>query len=139
MLCYNIATHISFTDPCESSPCKNGGKCNSENGEWKCDCTSQYFGLNCENKRNPCQYIKCLNGGTCVPTSDNAISCSCQSGFQGAFCKEKQDKKVKEEAELMRGKSKQQQKPIYGSFQSSHFLSKIRHCCEILNGGMTNK
>ena len=39
----------------------------------------------------------------------------------------------------MRGKSKQQQKPIYGSFQSSHFLSKIRHCCEILNGGMTNK
>ena len=37
----------------------------------------------------------------------------------------------------MRGKSKQQQKPIYGSFQSSHFLSKIRHCCEILNGGMT--
>ena len=94
MLCYNIDTHLSFTDPCESSPCKNGGKCNSENGEWKCDCTSQYFGLNCENERNPCQYIKCLNGGTCHPTLDfTSYKCSCSKGFQGVLCHEEVKKK----------------------------------------------
>ena len=95
-----IFKFILNTDPCESFPCKNGGKCSSENGKWKCDCISKYFGSTCENKRNPCQEIPinpCFNGGTCVPTSDNAISCSCQSGFQGALCKEKQDEKDKEE------------------------------------------
>ena len=88
MLCYNVATHLLFTDPCESSPCKNGGKCISGNGEWTCDCTSQYFGSNCENERNPCQYIKCLNGGTCLPTLDfTSYICSCSKGFQGVLCR----------------------------------------------------
>ena len=94
MLCYNIATHLSFTDPCESSPCKNGGKCSSENEEWKCDCTPQYFGLNCENERNPCQYIKCFNGGTCGPTMDfKNFTCSCSKGFQGILCQKEVNKK----------------------------------------------
>ena len=94
MLCYNVATHLLFTDPCESSPCKNGGKCISGNGEWTCDCTSQYFGLNCEYERNPCQYIKCLNGGTCLPTMDfTNYTCSCSKGFQGVLCQEEVNKR----------------------------------------------
>ena len=87
MLCYNVAAHLLFTDPCESSPCKNGGKCISENGEWKCDCTSQYFGLNCEYERNPCQYVKCLNGGTCQrSTVTMNATCICPPFFEGALC-----------------------------------------------------
>ena len=94
MLCYNVATHLLFTDPCESSPCKNGGKCISGNGEWTCNCTSQYFGLNCEYERNPCQYIKCLNGGTCHPTLDfTSYKCACSKGFQGVLCHEEVNQK----------------------------------------------
>ena len=76
-----------ITDPCESSPCKNGGKCTTENGQFKCECTFQYFGLTCEYERNSCQ---CLNGGTCVPTADFTIySCSCPQEFQGHLCQTK--------------------------------------------------
>ena len=99
---------ISNTDPCESSPCKNGGKCSSEKGKWKCNCISKFIGSTCEDEKNPCQkipYNPCLNGGTCVPTSDDAISCSCPSGFQGALCKEKVDEKEKEEENDNKGGS----------------------------------
>ena len=99
MLCYNVATHLLFTDPCESSPCKNGGKCKSENGQWICHCTSKYFGSSCEYERiadphdkriNRCDYFNCLNGGTCEPTIDYTdFTCSCQTGFQGRICETK--------------------------------------------------
>ena len=83
----NLLRYVLITDPCESSPCKNEGKCYPENGELKCNCTSQFFGSNCEYERNPCQYIKCLNGGTCVPTVDfSNYTCSCLDGFQGVLC-----------------------------------------------------
>ena len=66
------------------------------------------MGSTCEDEKNPCQkipYNPCLNGGTCVPTSDDAISCSCPSGFQGALCKEKVDEKEKEEENDNKGGS----------------------------------
>jgi Notch-like protein len=89
---FNI--YILITDPCESSPCKNEGKCYPENGELKCNCTSQFFGSNCEYERNPCQFIRCLNGGTCIPTSEfTNYTCLCLQGFQGLLCQEKADRR----------------------------------------------
>ena len=55
---------------------------------WKCNCPSDYVGSSCENRINPCNQIECLNGGTCIPISDHAISCSCIEGFQGDLCEE---------------------------------------------------
>ena len=81
---------ISLADPCESSPCKNSGKCVTEKGQFKCECTLPYFGSTCENKRNPCGHNTCLNGGNCVPTKDlTNFTCSCQDGFQGNMCQMK--------------------------------------------------
>ena len=75
------------TDPCESTPCKNNGKCHSENGQVKCKCSLPYFGSLCEDYRNPCQFSRCLNGGSCVPNEDfTDYTCTCQEGFKGLLC-----------------------------------------------------
>ena len=78
---------IPLSDLCDSSPCKNGGECNSENNKWECICTLPFYGVTCENKKNPCQNAKCLNGGTCVQTSDfSDYECLCLNGFKGFLC-----------------------------------------------------
>ena len=70
-----------------SLPCKNNGKCILENGQVKCKCSLPYVGSFCEHTRNPCQFSKCLNGGTCAPNEDfTDYTCLCQKDFKGLLC-----------------------------------------------------
>ena len=39
-------------DECATSPCQNGGSCNDQINGYTCNCTSQYFGTNCEYGNN---------------------------------------------------------------------------------------
>ena len=83
-------TNKPETDPCALSPCKNNGKCNSENGKVKCKCSLPYYGILCEHTKNPCQYGKCLNGGTCAPNKDfTDYTCVCPQGIEGQLCEKK--------------------------------------------------
>ena len=83
-------TNKPETDPCALSPCKNNGKCNSENGKVKCKCSLPYYGTLCEHTKNPCQYGKCLNGGTCAPNKDfTDYTCVCPQGIEGQLCEKK--------------------------------------------------
>ena len=38
-----------FPDPCNVSPCENGGTCENENGNAKCVCINGFTGKKCEN------------------------------------------------------------------------------------------
>ena len=79
--------------PCASSPCKNNGKCHSENGQVKCKCPLPFFGSLCEDNGNPCQYSRCLNGGICAPKEDfTGYTCSCPKGFNGVLCEKESGK-----------------------------------------------
>ena len=40
---------ISTANPCESSPCKNGGKCKNKGNGFECECPEHYEGTTCES------------------------------------------------------------------------------------------
>jgi len=51
-------------------------------------CDSHYVGDYCEH-RNPCNSMRCQNGGTCQVTFRNGrpgISCKCPLGFDESLC-----------------------------------------------------
>uniref|UniRef100_A0A3B5LEF8 EGF-like domain-containing protein n=1 Tax=Xiphophorus couchianus TaxID=32473 RepID=A0A3B5LEF8_9TELE len=35
-------------DPCSSTPCQNGGTCFHYLGKYKCECTDEYSGKDCQ-------------------------------------------------------------------------------------------
>ncbi|XP_073249729.1 uncharacterized protein [Porites lutea] len=79
--------HFYIPSPCDSSPCKNTGKCISlykENG-YKCICVKGFTGKDCETNINDCVNIPCLNNGTCIDLI-NGFNCSCPPGFAGNRC-----------------------------------------------------
>ncbi|XP_073249635.1 uncharacterized protein [Porites lutea] len=79
--------HFYIPSPCDSSPCKNTGKCISlyqENG-YKCICVEGFTGKNCETNINECESNPCLNNATCTDRS-NGFNCSCPPGFSGNRC-----------------------------------------------------
>ena len=44
----------SYLDQCSSSPCLQGGTCTNGVNDYKCDCTSEYYGRNCQYKFTTC-------------------------------------------------------------------------------------
>jgi len=42
-------------DPCESKPCRNGGKCVVRGNGFKCNCKNGFSGTRCEKK---CKYLR---------------------------------------------------------------------------------
>ena len=54
-------------DECRSFPCENGGKCVDKVNTYKCICSKDYIGENCEKLSNQdfCARHSCQNGGTC--------------------------------------------------------------------------
>ena len=54
---YAFSNFISCTvwtnqDPCQSRPCQNGGECLQVGDSYKCMCTSNFEGKNCEQKKS---------------------------------------------------------------------------------------
>jgi len=79
----------NYDNPCQNSPCQNGGACMIANQDgipltdraWGhfCACKYPFYGLNCESRWNPsastdeiCAGNKCENGGTCYKRSYGA-------------------------------------------------------------------
>lgn len=73
------------SDPCASSPCLYGGKCNSYGGysNYSCDCPPNISGRRCEFGRF-CSPNPCRNGGVCEEGDIGPI-CMCR-GFAGPTC-----------------------------------------------------
>ncbi|CAH3188858.1 unnamed protein product, partial [Porites evermanni] len=79
--------HFYILSPCDSSPCKNTGKCVSlyQENRYKCICVEGFTGKDCETNINDCVNIPCLNNGTCIDLI-NDFNCSCPPGFAGNRC-----------------------------------------------------
>ena len=41
---------IFLVNPCDSSPCKNGGTCADDGDSFNCTCTDKFEGPTCEEK-----------------------------------------------------------------------------------------
>ncbi|ESO89533.1 hypothetical protein LOTGIDRAFT_234340 [Lottia gigantea] len=63
-------------NPCQSSPCKNGGTCRPGNSTYTCDCLAGYEGTQCQQNRDDCASSPCKNGATCVDQL-NDYRCEC--------------------------------------------------------------
>uniref|UniRef100_A0A3B4ZPW9 Protein crumbs homolog 1-like n=1 Tax=Stegastes partitus TaxID=144197 RepID=A0A3B4ZPW9_9TELE len=89
-LCQEVIDH------CESSPCQNGGRCESSAGRYVCHCLRQshdgvlYGGVNCDVKLVGCEGHECQNQGSCSPfllDGTHGYTCSCSPGYTGPLCK----------------------------------------------------
>ncbi|CAH1781396.1 unnamed protein product [Owenia fusiformis] len=76
----------SCPDPCNFSPCKNGGHCSTDGTGFKCTCTSEWTGPICI-ELNRCNSSPCMNNGTCFDKgSEKDIKCICHPGWIGPKC-----------------------------------------------------
>ncbi|XP_057188255.1 protein jagged-1a isoform X1 [Triplophysa rosa] len=67
-------------------PCLHGGTCsNTGPDKYHCACPDGYSGLNCEKVDNACLSEPCLNGGSCVESSQG-FECQCAAGWSGPSC-----------------------------------------------------
>ena len=41
---------VFLVNPCDSSPCKNGGTCAKDGDSFNCKCTDKFEGSTCEEK-----------------------------------------------------------------------------------------
>ncbi len=78
-------------DPCQRSPCQNGGKCDPKLGSdrgFKCHCPLGYAGELCE-VANPCATKPCQNSGQCKPQGNYDFTCTCPGQYYGKLCQYK--------------------------------------------------
>ncbi|KAJ8894758.1 hypothetical protein PR048_000065 [Dryococelus australis] len=73
-------------ESCHPNPCQNGGKCVSRGQRNSCQCISHFTGMFCA--LTMCELEPCLFG-RCQLTA-TSFSCSCQTGYSGKTCEEKQ-------------------------------------------------
>lgn len=66
---------------CLSTPCQNGGSCNTGTGI--CTCIGTYSGNDCGTNLCPANY--CQNNGTCAVSNGSAV-CTCVNGYLGTTC-----------------------------------------------------
>ncbi|XP_071942160.1 uncharacterized protein [Antedon mediterranea] len=86
--------------PCLSYPCKHGGTCAHKqhtfklNGTkktaytYKCHCTDNYRGINCEQESTSCDAYPCTNGKCLDDGTEAGYRCLCYYGYQGETCSE---------------------------------------------------
>ncbi|XP_061172826.1 macrophage mannose receptor 1-like isoform X2 [Saccostrea echinata] len=75
-------------DPCSSTPCQNGGECNSnKTGTYICTCRQGWTGETCKERVpwSSCNSSPCKNGGTCIE-SEKSFTCQCSSAYIGPLC-----------------------------------------------------
>lgn len=98
-------SHIT-SDPCLTSPCRNGATCNKnlfisqdvavlqspvvifvspQKEIFNCTCPGGFSGTLCENDIDECEDSPCDNRGTCM-NSPGGFHCHCLTGFSGAVC-----------------------------------------------------
>ncbi|CAH1274514.1 F2 [Branchiostoma lanceolatum] len=82
--CETVTTTAIQTDLCDSNPCQNGGECFRNDAGYRCFCSEDWYGDNCE-KRKPCSVNPCLNDGTCYEYGDD-FTCSCPEEWKGKTC-----------------------------------------------------
>jgi hypothetical protein len=72
-------------DPCQPTPCQNGGGCDLGSPGYICECRAGYMGVHCDTDIDECSSAPCLNRGTCT---DGAVSysCTCSDGYAGDNC-----------------------------------------------------
>jgi hypothetical protein len=79
----SVDTPPPTADPCDPSPCQNGGRCS---GEGQCDCSGTGFtGTRCQTEIDECVPQPCLNGGECTDQL-RGYRCACSEGWQGPRC-----------------------------------------------------
>lgn len=80
---------------CDTSPCQNGGMCESHVGGYTCHCLKQsqndflYGGTNCDERLVGCEGHECQNQGSCSPfllDGTHGYTCSCSPGYTGPLC-----------------------------------------------------
>lgn len=73
--------------------CSNRGDCKYySNTTFTCNCYANYTGRICSVNTDPCEYMPCLNNGTCVPTSSNSsYYCECGASYYGGNCEQSVD------------------------------------------------
>ena len=76
-----------FSDPCDDSPCKNGGQCAVDsNQDAVCVCPDGFIGPTCSLlASDPCGTMECGNGNCAVFDGDTPL-CVCSEGFSGPKC-----------------------------------------------------
>ncbi|XP_067369037.1 protein crumbs homolog 1 isoform X3 [Channa argus] len=83
-------------NPCDPSPCQNGGRCESHVRGYICHCPPQtldgllYGGVNCDVHLVGCEGHECQNQGSCSPfllDETHGYTCSCPPGYTGPLCK----------------------------------------------------
>ncbi|KAG5448913.1 Protein lag-2 [Clonorchis sinensis] len=89
------------TDPCDLSPCQNGGLCHTISIPmhlYRCECSEPWSGIHC-TERSACQITMnisdigalsqspCLNGGRCIDQlNGSSYLCQCHKGWIGTRC-----------------------------------------------------
>ena len=66
---------LSESDPCSPNPCKNGGLCIAEEGEFSCACNGTgYVGPTCGKPVVYLEYIPPITDGTDIPVTISTIA-----------------------------------------------------------------
>jgi len=77
-------------NPCDPSPCLNGGTCQPRpNFGFSCTCSPRYKGIYCEyeRERDFCYGVRCHYLGRCVNDyARNTYKCICRGHFSGRNC-----------------------------------------------------
>ncbi|EDO49614.1 predicted protein, partial [Nematostella vectensis] len=72
-------------DNCASSPCQNGGRCESLKDDFRCACPGGFTGRRCETEQDECLSDPCYQGSTCIDKV-NGYECICAAGYSGPNC-----------------------------------------------------
>ncbi|XP_059154874.1 sushi, von Willebrand factor type A, EGF and pentraxin domain-containing protein 1-like [Physella acuta] len=77
-------------DMCINEPCGQNGTCISQSDSYVCICDELWSGDRCQNAPDFCHGNLCANGSTCInQPENNGYECSCQDGFAGVLCNER--------------------------------------------------
>ncbi|XP_068136741.1 sushi, nidogen and EGF-like domain-containing protein 1 isoform X4 [Hyperolius riggenbachi] len=83
---YAISNHSAMPSPCDSDPCLNGGRCETQEEMYSCLCPQGFYGKLCEKvKPALCSLFPCRNGGTCKEVNEEYY-CVCPYPFTGKHC-----------------------------------------------------
>ena len=80
--------------PCSYKPCLNNGTCTNSLNETSliCECSNNFYGLQCENQIDVCANRTCSLSGYCFVNMTTKMSeCKCYKGFKGDNCEIKDE------------------------------------------------